>query len=44
LIVLGALRRVPAVATVARITLLMLAGYYAYMGVVGVGGFLLHAR
>ena len=43
LIVLGALRRAPAIATVARITLLILAGYYAYVGVVSLGGFLLHA-
>ncbi len=43
LIVLGALRRTAAVATVARMTMLILAAYYAYLGVLSLGGFLLHA-
>jgi sulfite exporter TauE/SafE len=43
LIFLGALRRAAVVATVARITVLLLAAYYAYLGVLSLGGFLLHA-
>jgi len=42
LIVLGALRRAAAVATVARMSMLILAAYYAYLGVLSLGGFLLH--
>jgi len=43
LVFLGALRRVATVAAVARITLLIMATYYAYLGLVSLGGFLLHA-
>ena len=42
-VLLGALRRAAAVAQVARITMLFLAAYYAYLGLVSLGGFLLHA-
>ncbi len=43
LILLGALRRRTAVAQVARITLVILAAYYAYLGLISLGGVLLSA-